>query len=214
MTRRRLELTPQRFQRWWEKFHVDHPGVQVRTVDGAVELHSSDGSSARFTGWYPVGADDDLRARLLEVPGEIGIILIRRGGYSVGFATGVDGADGGVLQEHKTGTRYVQSRTSAGGWSQQRFARRRENQAEGLVRATADHASRILRPLLSARDAERGLVVGGDDLLIEGVLSDPRLERLRELPCREFPDLPDPRFKMLQEVLARSAMVRVTVRNP
>ena len=30
---------------------------------------------------------------------------------------------------HKVGTRHVQSRTAAGGWSQQRYARRRANQA-------------------------------------------------------------------------------------
>lgn len=68
----------------------------------------------------------------------LGIILVRRGGYAVGLA------HGDRLTAHKVGTRYVQSRTAAGGWSQQRFARRRANQADGLVGAVAEHAVRLL----------------------------------------------------------------------
>ena len=43
----------------------------------------------------------------------------RRGGYAVGLASG------GGFTASKVGSRHVQSRTAAGGWSQQRFARRR-----------------------------------------------------------------------------------------
>ena len=53
---------------------------------------------------------------------------------------------GARMVEHKIGQRHVQGRTKAGGQSQQRFARRRDNQARQAYEAAADHAARILRP--------------------------------------------------------------------
>ena len=64
-------------------------------------------------------------------------------------------ASGDRLTAHKVGTRYVQSRTAAGGWSQQRFARRRANQADGLVGAAVEHAVRLLTGIRPA-----GVVLG------------------------------------------------------
>ena len=218
MARRHLELTAERLPRWWGRFHAEHPEVTTHLEDGAVLLTSSDGTVARFTGWFPVqeiSSEDDARTQLTVVPREIAIVLLRRGGYAIGLAhVGENGRR--ELRAHKSGTRYVQSRTAAGGWSQQRFARRRENQAEGLVRAAADHAVRVLAPLLTGASAgsHAGLAVGGDAFLIDGVLQDPRLTRLRGLPRREYPDVPDPRFKVLQEVVRRTALVSLAVDNP
>ncbi len=130
----------------------------------------------------------------------LGLVLLRRGGYAVGLARGA------ALTEHKTGTRYVQSRTAAGGWSQQRFARRRGNQADELARAVAEHALRILPPGIPA-----GLVVGGDRALVAQVLADDRLAHLARLPRRELYDLPDPRLAVLREALERARSVRVTL---
>ena len=65
-------------------------------------------------------------------------------------------ASGGRLTS-KVGSRYVQSRTAAGGWSQQRFARRREGQAKELVRG----AAAAVRPLTGTR--RRGATVLGGD---------------------------------------------------
>ncbi|MGL5816753.1 MAG: acVLRF1 family peptidyl-tRNA hydrolase [Phycicoccus sp.] len=131
----------------------------------------------------------------------LGLLLVRRGGYAVGVARG------GSLVSHKTGTRYVQSRTAAGGWSQQRFARRRANQADELVGAVADAAVR----LLLAPPPPAGLVVGGDRALVATVLADRRLDVIRDLPVRELYDLPDPRLDVLRTALRRAAAVRVTV---
>ena len=89
----------------------------------------------------------------------LGVLLIRRGGYAVGLARGAAFADS------KVGTRHVQSRTAAGGWSQQRFARRRGNQADELVRAVTEHTLRIL-----PSGSVEGLVVGGDKALVRAVL--------------------------------------------
>ena len=95
---RLVEVAPERYAAWRERFDANNPDGPQRVV-----------GVARF--------DHDPLA----------VVLVRRGGYAVGVASG------DRLTAHKVGTRYVQSRTAAGGWSQQRFARRRANQADGLV---------------------------------------------------------------------------------
>ena len=117
--------------------------------------------------------------------------------------------DGQELTAHKVGTRYVQSRTAAGGWSQHRFARRRDNQADALVVSVIEHTLRIV--LASPSDA---LVVGGDKALVRDVLADVRLARLAELPRRELFDLPDPKLVVLQQALRRGRAVRITLAEP
>ncbi|PRY61593.1 hypothetical protein BCF74_105152 [Knoellia remsis] len=171
-------------------------------------------------------ANHDGPQRILSVetfePRHLAVVLVRRGGYAVARV------DGSTLVAHKVGTRHVQSRTAAGGWSQQRFARRRGNQADELVRAVADHAARVLgldpssgtagasapRPFQSTgQDPSTpwGLVVGGDRALVRDVLTDPRLRRLEELPRREFHDIGDPKRAVLDDVLRRARAVRVTI---
>jgi hypothetical protein len=130
----------------------------------------------------------------------LALVLVRRGGYAVGLARGPE------LAAHKTGTRYVQSRTAAGGWSQHRFARRRANQADELVGAVAEHAVRVL-----GEGSATGLVLGGDRALAEAVLDDDRLGDLRDLPRRELYDLPDPRLEVLRTALRRARALRVTI---
>ena len=131
------------------------------------------------------------------------LILVRRGGYAVGLGQGSE------LIAHKVGTRYVQSRTAAGGWSQQRFARRRQNQAHGLVGSVIEHSLRVVLSLPS--DA---LVVGGDKGLVRDVLADARLSGLVGLPRRELFDLPDPKLVVLQRALRRGRAVIITLCEP
>jgi hypothetical protein len=100
----------------------------------------------------------------------------------------------------------VQSRTAAGGWSQQRFARRRDNQADALVDSVIEHTRRIV--LAASSDA---LVVGGDRALVRDVLADVRLAQIAALPRRELFDLPDPKLVVLQHALRRGRAVRVTL---
>ncbi|MGC0249434.1 acVLRF1 family peptidyl-tRNA hydrolase [Pseudactinotalea sp. Z1748] len=141
-------------------------------------------------------------------PAHLGLVLIRRGGYAVGRA------EGPHLRSHKSGTKYVQSRTAAGGWSQQRFARRRGNQADALVGAVVELAASHLlpAPVGSAPGLPLGLVVGGDRALGEQVLADPVLAQVAALPRRTFADLPEPRFVVLERALrrGRSVPVRLT----
>ncbi len=131
------------------------------------------------------------------------LLLVRRGGYAVGTA---DGAD---LDAHKVGTRYVQGRTAAGGWSQQRFARRRAGQAAGLVGAAADAARTAW-----TRAHPQVLVVGGDRALVQQVLDDPRLQAVADLPRTPLLDVRDPRLDVLRDAVRRSRCVRVRLTEP
>ncbi len=176
-----VEVAPERFDGWLSRFRENNP----EPGDGVV------GSPApqRISGIE----------RFDHAP--LAVVLVRRGGYAVGLA---DAA--GHLSASKVGTRHVQSRTAAGGWSQQRFARRRGNQADELVRAVTDHAHRLL-----PRGIPGGLVVGGDKALVRAVLDDPRLAFLGDLPRRELYDLPDPKRAVLDDAVRRGRAVRVTV---
>lgn len=128
---------------------------------------------------------------------------MRRGGYSVAVV-----AEGRVLAA-KTGTRHVQSRTAAGGWSQQRFARRRANQADALVEAVAGHAARIFADL-----GVEYLVPGGDRTLAEQVLAEPVLKGYTALVRLPFLDVPDPRASVLKKAAADACAVRIVVTDP
>src|SRR5690606_27593597 len=130
------------------------------------------------------------------------VLLIRRGGYAVGLV----GATG--LVAHKVGTRHVQSRTAAGGWSQQRFARRRANQADALVGAVQDHLDRVLREFGASPVA---LVRGGDRALVAEVLSDARLDQLTALPSRDYPDIAAPRRAVLVDFVSRATAYEITI---
>ena len=109
-----VEVDPGRLERWIEGFAARHDGVTRADVPGRVVLTGGDGARA-------VGETFEHQ--------RIGLVLLRRGGHAVGRD------EGGDLVAHTCGTGYVQSRTKAGGWSQQRYARRRGNQADGVVDA-------------------------------------------------------------------------------
>jgi hypothetical protein len=69
-------------------------------------------------------------------PRTVGVLLVRLGGYAAGVFTGYPPA----LQDAKVGSRLVHGRSAAGGWSQHRFARRREKQANEALDAAAEAA--------------------------------------------------------------------------
>ncbi|HEU5144497.1 MAG TPA: acVLRF1 family peptidyl-tRNA hydrolase [Dermatophilaceae bacterium] len=202
MATRVIEVDAQRFDRWLAGFaerHGTYDAAEQETPGGVVvRATAADGASITAT---PFRHDP------------LGVILVRRGGYAVGLARGRG------LVAHKVGSRRVQSRTAAGGWSQQRFARRRANQADELVTAVVGHARRILlgddeSPRTGASGIPRGLVVGGDRTLVREVLEAHALRALRDLPRRELPDLPDPRREVLDEALRRGTAVRIELHEP
>jgi hypothetical protein len=193
---RLIEVDPQRVVRWVGGFVERHGPVRAEAGSDAVVLRSADGSRAvldvPWPPWDPPAVADPsflagVLARHAARPRSLGIVLIRRGGWAVGVARG------GELLVRKTGRRYVQGRTAAGGWSQQRYARRRAHQADSLVEAAIDAATeRLIGPLA-------GLVVGGDRGLLETALADPRLSRVAAVP----------RGPLLGQVARRGQAVRV-----
>jgi hypothetical protein len=197
-----VEVDPERIARWIDGFGERHGG---HTTEG-LTLHGGDGATATFEvpPGVPAAADPAALVDAATRPRPLGLLLVRRGGYAVGVAAGAD------LEVSKVDNRYVQSRTAAGGWSQQRFARRRDNQAHAMAGEVADVAVRLLLP---ARDRLTALVAGGDRWLADEVLADPRLEPLLPLRSGRFLDVPDPKLAVLQAAARAARTVRVLVRD-
>ena len=204
---RTVEVDPHRVVRWVTGFGRRHGEPTFGRDGDSVVLEAPDGATAVLSTWP--GARDAVVHGLADLedwsrpPTRLGLVLVRRGGYAVGTAQDAD------LVTHKTGTRYVQSRTAAGGWSQQRFARRRGNQADELVGAVTEHVRRLVLPA-----HVDGLVLGGDRALAAQVLKDPRLAHLADASRRELYDLPDPRLRVLEEALRRGRAVRIKISDP
>ena len=131
----------------------------------------------------------------------------RRGGCCSSARAGSPwpGSSRGAIVESKVGQRHVQGRTKAGGQSQQRFARRRDNQARQAYEAAADHAARILG------DVRGPVVTGGDHEAVEEVLADPRLRALEA--SEPWLPVPDPRRGMLEQAVLDARAIRVEVIN-
>ncbi|MDT7578725.1 MAG: hypothetical protein QOH17_5058 [Pseudonocardiales bacterium] len=137
----------------------------------------------------------------LATPRRIGLLLVRRGGYGVGVFQGAE------LVASKVGSSYVQGTTKAGGWSQQRFARRRDNQARSAFATAADEVARVVLPEAARLDA---LVCGGDRAAVDTVLDDPRLLVLRAKRSGPWLAVPDPRRAVVLQ--APKQFLAVTIR--
>ncbi|NUS35422.1 MAG: hypothetical protein HOQ04_02985 [Pseudarthrobacter sp.] len=194
---------------WAERFGAAHGGFRLHDDDG-LRLLAADGTAALLQAPWP----DDGRpgrgsgplerlAALASQPRRLGLLLVRRGGYGIGVASE------GVLLASKAGTRYVQSRTAAGGQSQQRFARRRSNQADALVAAVAEQAAQVFRSATFEY-----VVPGGDRALADLVLGDPALREYGKLPRLGYLDVPQPRAAVVRKAAADACSVRVTVTDP
>lgn len=207
---RHVEVAAERLDGWVERFAATHGEVSRsqdrETSPSSWHLRAADGSWARLSSWRET--DDAAWPQ----PPPLFVLLIRRGGYAVALVSGA-----GELVSHKVGTRHVQSRTAAGGWSQQRFARRRGNQADALVEAVVGHGTRVLEAGESQLgEPLRGVVLGGDRSLAADALerlAAGNLQRVLEAPRRELWDLPDPRRAVLDDAVHRARSVRVEVQN-
>ena len=194
-----------RVERWVANFAARHGSADLTVGDGAVRGHAEDGS------WFGAALPFD---RSYDGPPEVaafvaaalppvdwGVLLVRKGGFAVARVAGES------VGESKVGQRHVQGRTKAGGQSQQRFARRRDNQARDAYRAAADHAARILARLPGP------LVTGGDHAAVEAVLDDPRLAPLREAVVGPWLAVPDPRRSVLEDAVRDAQALRIEVHN-
>ena len=159
-TWRTVEVAAERVEGWVDRFEARHGPVQWSRDSDAVRLTAPDGAVARLH--LADGPAQSLdRAGISTAVAAFdtfGVVLVRRGGFAVGRV------DGGGMSASRCGTRYVQGRTKAGGWSQQRYARRRAHQADTVV---ADAAAAV-RAVIGERPL--ALVCGGDRSLVREVL--------------------------------------------
>jgi hypothetical protein len=199
-----------RLEGWAARFGAAHGGFEAKEDDGGLRLLAADGSEALLQAPWPPdgrpgrGADGLERlASLASQTRRLGLVLVRRGGYGLAVASE------GVIIASKVGSKYVQSKTAAGGQSQQRFARRRSNQADSLLQAVAGQA----RLVFSGRSFEY-IVPGGDRTLADLVLDDPLLKDYARLPRLAYLDVPDPRSEVLRKAAVDACAVRIQVTDP
>jgi Actinobacteria/chloroflexi VLRF1 release factor len=203
-------VPPARLPGWVERFAASHGNVSEEPHDDGLLLRAADGATALLQSPWPddgrPGRGTDGLARLVSLASQerkLGLVLVRRGGYAVGVASG------GRLLTSKVGSRYVQSRSAAGGSSQQRFARRRANQADALVSVVAAHAAAVFED-----QSVEYLLPGGDAALATAVLADPVLRDYAKRGRLPFLALPDPNAGVLKQAAADACSVKVLVTDP
>ncbi|SCF01522.1 hypothetical protein GA0070607_4439 [Micromonospora coriariae] len=212
-----VEVDPARLGRWVEGFAERHGpptvtaqgyGLLLTAPDGATaELHAPPGAAGDLSASAGTKVGGDLAGFLAAAaaPRRIGLLLARKSAVAVGVAAGED------LVISKVDSRYVQGRTAAGGWSQHRFARRRDNQAKAALGEAVELAVRLLLPEAGTLDA---VVAGGDRRTVDGILTDRRLAPLAALRADRLLDVPEPRHAVLVAAVAAARAVRVLVRDP
>jgi VLRF1 release factor-like protein len=179
---REVTVAPERLERWLAGFVERHGETRSTPGDDVVELAGADGAHAWLHVPFPPLTDDLVTHA--DRDRRVGVLLVRRGGYAAGVFMGR------ALGASKVGSAYVQGTTKAGGWSQQRYARRRANQASAAFAEAADVAARVLAD--ATLDA---FVAGGDRDAVRAVLGDPRLVHLQ--PSGRWLEVKDPKLKVL-----------------
>ena len=202
-------VPPERIPRWFENFESRHGRTDLTVVGDRLVATATDGEEAvaslPFGRRYDGSADAATFAGAAGESIRWGVLLVRKGGFAVASL------EGPTVLASKVGRRHVQGRTKAGGQSQQRFARRRDNQARQAFEAAAEHAHRIL--VRESPLPVRALVCGGDRSAVEAVLSDARLEHLSVLRTQPWLAAPDPRRAVLDRAIVDARSARITLRS-
>ncbi|WP_328701940.1 acVLRF1 family peptidyl-tRNA hydrolase [Aestuariimicrobium ganziense] len=191
---RRVSVSAERLTRWVAGYAQRHGDPIVQAHPEGWELVAPDGAVAVLRDrWNHLGRSDcdDLEGVVAHLIRDrtLGLVLVRKGAHAVGIAQGAR------LVESKIDTHYVQGRTKAGGWSQQRYARRRDNQAAKAFGEAATEVAVRLLPVLEELDA---VVCGGDRRAVDEVFADPRLEVLEHLRHDVVLPTKDPRLAVLE----------------
>jgi VLRF1 release factor-like protein len=258
-----LEVAPERFPRWIASFERRHgasaspaasPGssLTVAVTGEGVTFTAPDGATAKCrppfwesravlradAGAPPPAAGEaaDAIAGHALAGRVVGVLLVRLGGYAAGVFTGSPPSE---LAVHKTGSRLVHGRSAAGGWSQHRFARRREKQVREAVAAAASAAAEVFGrwgqaaagsgeggaaggPARAEDGSARGtqgtgldvVVLGGDKRAVADVSGDPRLAPYLTLATDRFLTVPDPRLAVLRDAPRLFLAVRIFLTEP
>lgn len=207
-----VEVDPARLPRWLAGFRSRHGAASSQVQAGRLLLTGADGTVAEV--FPPPGmatdatdaidtadpTDPDAFVAAAQAPRRVGLLLARKGAAAVGIS------DGDKLLVSKVDSWYVQARTAAGGQSQQRFARRRGNQAAAAAGKATEIAVRILVP-----EAERlqAVVAGGDRRTVETICADPRLRRIAALRHERHLAVPTPNLAVLRQAVVDARVIMV-----
>jgi hypothetical protein len=214
-----VEVAPGRFPAWIDEFTRRHGGIGSvgrDAADDVVTFRAADGAAAECHVPFPPlteaaqAADAaGVAARAIAAHGtadrSVGVLLVRLGGYAAGVFAGSPPE----LLSSKTGHRPVHGRSAAGGWSQHRFARRREKQANEALAAATDAAVTIFGG--HHLDA---VVLGGDRRAAAALRDDPRLAPYLDMATGRFLTVPDPRLAVLRETPRAFLAVRIRLTDP
>lgn len=206
---RLVDVAPDRLVGWVTRFVAGHGGARDPQLDGdGVLVTAADGATAHLTapfGPLRPGGAEPLEALLEHVAGigTVALLLHRAGAHSAGLCRD------GVVLASSTDRHHVQGRTAAGGWSQQRYARRRGNQRTAAEQDAAEDAARVWSTAEPA-----AVLLGGDRTSLTAILGRPELARWAALPQRWRTDVREPRRAVLDEVAARSLDLTVRVTDP
>lgn len=215
-----VDVAPERLARWVATFAERHGAITAEPGRLAVAFRAADGAAAEChppfpplpapaAGTWPADPVElaGLIAAHAAVDRTVGVFLVRLGGFAAGVFTGSPPR----LVSSKVGSRLVHGRSAAGGTSQHRFARRRENQATAAIAAAVDTAAKILGPYAERLDA---VVLGGDKKAMSGARADPRLRPVMKLAVDRFLTVPDPRLAVLRDTPRLFLAVRIHLTGP
>lgn len=235
-----LDVSPARFPGWIAAFTERHgvaasgAPLTVAVTSANVIFNAPDGAVAECHPPFPpvVGpprvdpSDPAACAQAIAAhavaPRTVGVLLVRLGGYAAGVFTGSPPE----LAASKTGSRLVHGRSAAGGWSQHRFARRREKQAAEALQAAVGaalavfgrwEAQRSPSSDNSKRRPRTGLdavVLGGDKRAVAAMREDPRLAPYLDLAVDRFLTVPDPKLAVLKDAPRLYLAVRIKLSEP
>jgi Actinobacteria/chloroflexi VLRF1 release factor len=198
---REVEVSAERLAGWIERFAGRHGALTwSATDDGDARIEAVDGAVAVIR--LAIGPPAELDATTMSTAASgfdrFGLVLVRRGGFAVGRV------DDGRIVASRTGTRYVQGQTKAGGQSQKRYARRRTNQAAALVRSAAEAVDEILGEWAAP------VVGGGDRALVRQVLDTARTDLAPRLVPRWLP-VGNPRRRDLDKAVGAARAARISL---
>lgn len=191
---RTVFVSAARLPGWVDRFSTAHGTLEhAEDTDDGVLLRMRDGATALLTPPWPddgrPGRGGELLARLASVAAQerqIGIVLVRRGGYAVGIAVA------GKLLAHKVGSPSARSR---GG-----------DQGTAIVERASQEGAKIF-----GVHRFEYLATGGDKQLVESVLAAPTLRKYAKLARLAPLPVADPKMDVLTRAAADFCAVRIHI---